>query len=128
MSDVVLNKKEILSIMEGGQVDAKYSNYVEIPFMPIPLAMDVIEKEKKRGAKTPVDLRKLFDLLPECVNVIPLSQHGLYEAMNDPNFSEKYINRTGNPFEFATEASTYEYEGWWDCVALLTSLSELSWV
>lgn len=65
--------------------------------------------------------------MPECVNAMPLSRFGLYEAMNDPDFSNKYINRTGNPFEFATEACIYENDGWWDFDELLESFMELLW-
>jgi len=127
MADVVLNRKEILTIMEKGQVDARYSNYVDFAFLPVILAIDLIEREKKRGGKTPADLKKLFELVPECVNVISLSISGLYDAMSDQDFADKYINRTGNPFEFATEATAYENEGWWDRVEFLDSLKELPW-
>jgi len=128
MADTILSKKDILAILENGQINARYSNYVDTAFLPIPLAVDVIEREKKRGTKTPVDLKNLFVSMPECVGVMPLSRFGLYEAMNDPDFSNKYIGRTGNPFEFATEACIYENDSWWDCGELLESFMELSWV
>lgn len=128
MADTILSKKEILSIMDNGQINAKFSNYVDAAFLPIPLAIDVIEREKKRGVKTPVDLKKIFGSMPEHVSAIPLSRYGLYKAMNDPDFSNKYVDRTGNPFEFATEACIYENDSWWDCGELLDSFMELSWL
>lgn len=127
MADTMLSKKEILSILDNGQINPRFSNYVDAAFLPTPLAIDVIEREKKRGTKTPVGLKKLFDFMPECVGVILLSRYGLYNAMNDPDFSNKYIDRTGNPFEFATEACIYENDSWWDCGELLDSFKELSW-
>lgn len=128
MADVVLSRKEILSILKAGQIDARYSNLEDSAFLPVPLSIDIIEKEKKGGNKTPLGLKRMFHCLPECVNVIPLSSRGLYNAMNDQNFSEKYKNRTGNPIEFATEASAYEIEGWWDRNELLESIQGLSWM
>lgn len=128
MADTILSKKEILSIMDNGQINPRFSKYVDAAFLPTPLAIDVIEREKKRGAKTPVDLKKLFDIIPECVSVMPLSQYGLYKAMNDPDFLNKYVDRAGNPFEFATEACIYENDSWWDCNELLESFMELSWL
>lgn len=128
MADTILSKKQILAILENGQINARFSNYVDMAFLPIPLAIDVIEREKKRGAKTPADLKKLFGSMPECVNAMPLSRYGLYEAMNDSDFSNKYLNRTGNPFEFATEACIYENDSWWDCGELFESIKVLSWV
>lgn len=128
MADTILSKKEILSILDNGQINDKFSNYIDAAFLPIPLAIDVIEREKKRGAKTPTDLKNYINNIPECVNVMPLSQNILYEAMNELNFSEKYINKSGNPFEFATEACIYEKDSWWDCGELLESFMELSWL
>lgn len=128
MADVVLSRKEMLSIMEFGQIDAKYSSFEDSVFLPVPLSIDMIEKAKKGGKKIPSDLKRSFHRLPECVNVIPLSPRGLYNAMNDQEFSEKYKNRTGNPVEFATEACAYEIEGWWDQNELLESIRGLSWI
>lgn len=128
MADAILSKKEILSIMENGQINNRFSNYLDMAFLPTPLAIDVIEREKKNGTKTPSDLKKLFDYMPACVNVMSLSQFCLYDAMNDSDFSNKYINRTGHPFEFATEACIYDKDGWWDCDELIESIMELSWV
>ena len=128
MSDVVLSRKETLSILEAGQIDARYSNFEDSAFLPVSLSIDIIEKEKKGGDKTPSSLKRMFQCLPECVNVIPLSPRGLYNAMNDQDFLEKYKNRTGNPIEFATEASAYEIEGWWDRNELLESIRGLSWM
>lgn len=128
MADVVLSRKEILSILGAGQIDTKYSNFEDSAFLPVPLSIDILEKEKKGVNKTPSNLKRMFHCLPECVNVIPLSPRGLYNAMNDQDFSEKYKNRTGNPIEFATEACAYEIEGWWDRNELLESIQELSWM
>lgn len=48
MADTILSKKEILTILENGQINVRFSNYEEVAFLPIPLAMDVIEREKKK--------------------------------------------------------------------------------
>jgi len=127
MADVILNRTEILSIMEGEDVDERFSKYIDIGFLPVSLAIDVIEKEKKRGIKTPLGMKKIVDRLPDCINMIPLSIHGLNKALTDDDFADKYIDRTGNPIEFATEASVYEIDGWWNRVELLESLADLSW-
>lgn len=128
MADTILSKKDILAILENGQINARFSNYVDTAFLPIPLAVDVIEREKKRGKKTPAGLKKFFENIPECVCLMSLSQSILYEAMNEPDFSKKYINKKGNPFEFATEACIYEKDSWWDCGELLESFKDLSWM
>lgn len=127
MADVFLSRKDILSIMDKGRVNERYMKYEDSAFLPIILAMDVIEREKKKEIKTPADLKVLFDKMPECVNTIPLSAGGLCEAMSDKDFAKKYINRKGNPFEFATEATAYEYNEWWDRVDILDSFMDLSW-
>lgn len=128
MADTILTKKEILSILDNGQINAKFSNYDDSAFLPIPLAIDVIERAKKRGTKTPTDLKKFLNNIPECVSILPLSQSILYEAMNEPDFSKKHINNACNPFEFATEACIYEKDSWWDRGELLESIMELSWL
>lgn len=128
MSDVVLHRRQILAIMEGNGIESRFSNYEDRAFMPATLMIDVIEKEKKGGSKIPSQLRFLIDNIPECVSLIPLSSQGLYSAMDDPDFSGKFSNREGNPIEFATEASAYEYDGWWDKAELLNSIHELSWL
>ena len=127
MADVVLSRREIQLIMENGQIDAKYSNYTNAAFIPVPLSIDVIEKGKKTETKIPSTLKQLIYNKPDSVNMIPLSPIGLYKAMNDDSFSRKYINRCGNPFELATEACVYEYEEWWDQAELKDSISELPW-
>lgn len=128
MADIILNRKVIQSIMESEQIDVRYANFVDNAFLPVPLAIDVIEKEKKIGTKLPSEINNLIIHLPDCVNAIPLSQIGLYEALNDDDFSSKYLNRNGNPIEFATEACAYEYDGWWDRDDLLNSFQDLSWI
>ena len=128
MADTILSKKEILSILDNGQINDRFSNCVDMAFLPIPLTIDVIEREKKRGAKTPIDLKNIFNNLPGYINIMPLSQSILYEAMNETDFSQKYINKTGNPLEFATEACIYDKNSWWDCGELLESFMELSWL
>ena len=127
MADVIVNRKELQTIMRGGAINARYTEYKDLAFMPIPLFIDVIEKEKKGRSLMPSELKKQIDDLPECLNAIPLSCHGLLEAMNDDDFAAKYVNRVGNPIEFAAEACVYEYEGWWEKVDLLESFKELSW-
>ena len=128
MADVLLNRKELSAIMEDGRIDTRYLDCVDIGFVPIPFAIDVMEKEKKGKSRVPSDIKRLINLMPKCVNTIPLSQKGLYEAMSNQDFLNKYTNRVGNPAEFATEASLYEYEGWWDRTELLDSFHELSWI
>lgn len=127
MAYVILNRKELQVLLRDGIINARYTNYLDSAFMPVPLAIDVIEKEKKGGTLMPSELKKRLDGLPECLNTIPLSSHGLIKAMNDEDFAAKYVNRIGNPIEFATEASVYEYEECWDKAELLESFKELSW-
>lgn len=128
MADVILNRKQIQLIMKNGQVDSRYSCYEDRAFLPVSLAIDVIEKEKKGSNKMPSELKRVIEHIPECVSIIPLSQRGLYEAMNNPEFSDKYTNRLGNPIEMATEACAYEYDDWWDKAELLNSFMELTWI
>lgn len=126
MADVIISRKDIQSIIDGVQLSHHYVNYIDVAFMPIPLAIDAIEKGKK-GTMMPLNLKKLINCLPVYVNVIPLSTRGLSDALCDSEFSEKYINRAGNPFEFVTEACLYEYEGWWEMTEMMESFMELSW-
>ncbi len=127
MAYVIVNRKELQALMRDGIVNERYANYQDSAFLPVSLAIDVIEKEKKGGTLMPSEFKKRLEGLPECVNTIPLSSHGLIKAMNDEDFVAKYVNRIGNPIEFATEASVYEYEEWWDKAELLESFKELSW-
>lgn len=127
MADVILNRRELKSIMQGGALSQRYSEYIDFAYLPASLAIDVIEKEKKESNTMPSILQQHLSNLKEGVFIIPLSSQGLLGAMKDPEFSEKYINREGNPIEFATEASIYEFDGWWDKVELMESYNELSW-
>lgn len=127
MADVIVNRKELQTIMRGGTINARYAEYKDLAFMPVPLVIDVIEKEKKDGTMMPSELKKRIDEFPGCVYAIPLSSLGLIEAMNDDDFAAKYVNRVGNPIEFATEACVYESECWWDKTEMLESFKELSW-
>ena len=127
MADIILNRRQILSIIDNGQIDARYSSYEDYAYLPIPLAIYTIEREKKNGTRIPSVLKNVINNLPDCVVEISLSPHGLYEALTNPEFSEKYANRVGNPIEMATEACVYEY-GCWDVSELLDSFLELSWI
>lgn len=127
MADVIVNRKELQTLIRGGVINARYTEYKDLAFMPVPLVIDVIEKEKKGGIMMPSELKNRIGDLPECLNAIALSSHGLIEAMNDDDFAAKYVNRVGNPIEFATEACVYECEDWWDRTEMLESFRELSW-
>ena len=124
MADVIVNRKELQTIMRGGSINSRYAEYKDFAFLPVPL---IIEKEKKGGTMMPSELKNWIDVFPECVNAIPLSSHGLIEAMNDDDFAAKYVNRVGNPIELSTEACVYECEGWWDKTEMLESFREISW-
>ena len=97
MADVIVNRKEIQTIMRGGVINSRYTEYKDFAFMPVPLVIDVIEKEKKAGTMMYSELKNRIGDFPECVNAIPLSSHGLIQAMNDDDFAAKYVNRVGNP-------------------------------
>lgn len=127
MADVIVNRKELQTIMRSGIINSMYAEYKDFAFMPIPLVIDAIEKEKKAGTMMYSELKNRIGDFPECVNAIPLSSHGLIQAMNDDDFAAKYVNRVGNPIEFATEACVYECEGWWDKTEMLESFREISW-
>lgn len=127
MAHVIVKRKELQSILQGGTINTRYVEYKDIAFLPVPLAIDVIEKEKKGGALLPSNLKKLTDQLPECISTIPLNSQGLIYAINDEDFAAKYVNRTGNPIEFAAEACIYAGDGWWEKDELLESFRELLW-
>lgn len=126
MSDYVIGRAQIKSLCDETPEEVLLDSASQ-PFLPIPLAIDVIEKEKKGGTRLPAVLKKIINEGFDNVVVIPLSPQGLFNAMSCQDFEGKYSNREGNPFEFATEASAYEYEGVWERSELLESLNNISW-
>lgn len=128
MADVIFNRKDILSLQEGKDVASRYKECLDIGFLPIPLLLDYMEKKKKSGGMLPAQLKQVLPRIEENgINLIALTAAGLCSAFSDPDFSDKYLNREGNPFEFATEACVYEYDLWWDRKELLASLQDISW-
>lgn len=127
MADVILNRKEIQTILDGGTIGEQYANCVDSAYLPVALAIDMVEKNKKGGVKTPSEMKKLIQDVPDSVTLIPLSTSGLVKAINDQDFFSKHVNKLGNPLAFATEASLFEYEGCWDRNELLESFQNLSW-
>lgn len=128
MADVIFGRKDLQALQEGKHVAPRYQECLDLGYLPIPLLLDYLEKNKKSRGTLPADLKQV---LPRCeengINLIPLSTNGLCAALSDPDFSERYVNREGNPFEFATEGCIYEYDSWWDRKELLSSLQEISW-
>lgn len=128
MADVIFSRKDIQVLQEGKDVASRYKEYLDIGFLPIPLLLDYMEKQKKNGGTLPAKLKQLMPRFDEYgITLISLTTAGLCSAFSDPDFSDKYLNREGNPFEFATEACVYEFDKWWDRNELLVSLQELSW-
>lgn len=128
MADVIFNRKDIQSLQEGKDVASRYRNYLDIGYLPIPLLLDHMEKKKKNGGTLPAQLKKVLSRFEENgITKIALTAAGLCSAISDPDFTEKYLNKEGNPFKFATEACLYEYDMWWDRKELLVSLQDISW-
>lgn len=128
MADVILDRKEIKSVFTKGKISSRYLDCTDVAYLPVTLLIDVIEKRKKNGPQYPAKLKSFINHIPESVTLIPLSSHGLSEALRDPDFCQKYENNEGNPFEFATEASIYEEEYCWDRNELFESFQELTWI
>lgn len=129
MADVIFNRKDLQLLQEGKALTIRFQKYEDYGYLPIPLILDYFEKSKKGSGIIPSELKKLLLRLQD-VNIIliELSKSGLLSALTDNEFEGKYVNRVGNPFEFASEACLYEYEGWWDRCELLDSLQEITWV
>ena len=127
MADIILSRRQIKLIINNEQIAPPYSTLEDRAYLPVALAIDAIEKEKKSSEKMPSELKRVIERVSEYASLIPLSSRGLYEAMSNPDFSAKYTNRSGNPIEMATEASAYEYDGWWERAEILDSFIELSW-
>mgnify|MGYP003401524692 FL=1 len=58
---------------------------------------------------------------------IDLSPSALYNAIEDEDFANQFLNSKGNPFRFSTVASIYGDECWGDQLELLESSKELRW-
>ena len=128
MADVIFSRKDIRALQEGKDVASRYKDCLDIGFLPIPLLLDYIEKKKKSGGLLPAQLKHVLSRINENgITPIALTAAGLCSAFSDPDFSGKYLNREGNPFEFATVACVYEYDMWWDRKELLISLQDISW-
>ena len=128
MADVIINRKELQSLYAGKELASRFLEYRDCGYLPIPLLLDFVEKRKKGSGIIPSELKKLLPKLKECnICLIEFSKNGLLSALADSDFERKYINRMGNPFEFASEASLYEYDEWWDKNELIDSLQEISW-
>ena len=128
MADVIFSRKDIQSLQEGKDVASRYRECLDIGYLPIPLLLDYMEKKKKSGRILPAQLKQILPRFDENgITQIALTAVGLCSAISDPDFSDKYLNREGNPFEFATEACVYECDMWWDRKELLVSLQDISW-
>lgn len=128
MADVIFNRKDLQSFCDGKELSDRFQNYEDCGYLPIPLLLDFLEKRKKECSIIPSDLKKLLPKLKESdICMIEFSKGGLLSALADSDFGEKFVNRVGNPFEFASEASLYEYEDWWDRSELIDSLREITW-
>lgn len=128
MADVIFSRKDIRALQEGKDVASRYKECLDIGYLPIPLLLDYMEKKKKNDGILPVQLKQVLSRFEENgITSIALTATGLCSAFSDPNFLNKYLNREGNPFEFATEACVYEYDMWWDRKELLVSLQDISW-
>ena len=113
MADVIINKKELQSLYAGKELPSRFLEYRDCGYLPIPLLLDFIEKRKKGSGIIPSELKNILPKLKECnICLIEFSKNGLISALADSDFGKKYINRVGNPFEFASEASLYEYDEW----------------
>ena len=128
MADVILNRKEIKSVLIEGKIDSRYLDCTDLAYLPATLLINVIEKEKKNAHQYPSKLKSFIERIPEAVTMIPLSCRGLSESLKETDFCKKYVNRVGNPFAFATEASIFEEEFCWDRKELLESFQELTWI
>lgn len=128
MADVIFSRKDIQTLQEGKGVAPRYQKYMDLGYLPLPLLLDYLEKNKKSRGILPSELEQVLPCLNENgINLITLTAKGLCSALLDQDFSEKYVNRGGNPFEFAAEACVYECDTWWNKKELLDSLSEISW-
>jgi len=128
MADVILNRKEIKTLFAGGTIGTQYLDCTDVAYLPFVLVIDVIEKNKKNGTQCPGELKSLINRIPEFVTLIPLSSHGLSEALKDSSFCSECISSFENPFAIATKASVYEEEYCWDRTELLKSFQELAWI
>ncbi len=129
MADVIFNRKYIQSYHDGKVLPCRFQKYEDCGYLPIPLLLDYLEKRKKERSIIPSELKQLLQKLNESnICMIDFSKNGLLAALADADFGDKYVNRAGNPFEFASEASLFEYDDWWDRCELSESLQEISWV
>ena len=128
MADVIFSRKDFQSLQEGKDVSSRYRDFLDIGYLPIPLLLDCLEKKKKSSGMLPAQLKQVLHRLNENgIIQIALTAAGLCSAFSDPDFSDKYLSREVNPFEFATEACVYECDMWWDRRELLVSLRDVSW-
>jgi len=128
MADVIFSRKDIQTLQEGKGVAPRYQKCLDLGYLPFPLLLDHLEKNKKSRGSLPAELKQVLPRFDQNgIILIAMTAKGICSALSDPDFSEKYVNREGNPFEFSTEACVYEYDAWWDRKELLDSLQDISW-
>lgn len=125
---VIPTNAEILDMLSKGSKDGENISQEVYKFIPCSLLVNEIEKIKRRGGKLPSDIISGIDMLLKIpAYTIDLSPSALYNAIEDEDFANQFLNSKGNPFRFSTVASIYGDECWGDQLELLESSKELRW-
>ena len=125
---VIPTNAEILDMLSKGSKDGENISQEVYKFIPCSLLVNEIKKIKRRGKKLPSDIISGIDMLLKIpAYTIDLSPSALYNAIEDEDFANQFLNSKGNPFRFSTVASIYGDECWGDQLELLESSKELRW-
>lgn len=128
MGYCILSRKEIADLLDKQKISEAYKSYMDFPFLPVGLLVDELEKRKKK-AKLPQQLIELVDKIPEQVLNISLTRNNLVKALNDEEFSDKFVSSKSNPFALMSEVCLFDDSvSWADKYELQESLHKIEWL
>lgn len=128
MGYCILSRKEIADLLDKQKISEAYKSYMDFPFLPVGLLVDELEKRKKK-AKLPQQLIELVDKIPDQVLHISLTRNNLVKALNDEEFSDKFVSSKSNPFALMSEVCLFDDSvSWADKYELQESLHKIEWL
>jgi hypothetical protein len=128
MGFCVFNRKDLADLFEKQKIDEAYKKYIDYPFLPVGLLVDELEKRKKKDT-LPQQLIDFVNGMPEQVLPIPLTSHDLVKALQNEEFSNRYVSSQSNPFALISEVCLFDDSvEWTEKNELYESLHQIEWL
>ena len=124
----MFNRKDLADLFEKQKIDEAYKKYIDYPFLPVGLLVDELEKRKKKDT-LPQQLIDFVNGMPEQVLPIPLTSHDLVKALQNEEFSNRYVSSQSNPFALISEVCLFDDSvEWTEKNELYESLHQIEWL